>query len=93
MYRFKFYFKDGTSKKSDCYGIRPTILFCDFDGLIDWDEYDKLEEKDMTTDKILKMALKAYENLYPNIYRIEIINDDTEDIIDYIDTREVKNNE
>lgn len=87
MYRFKYYFKDGTSKISGCYGVRPTVLFNDFDGLMDWDEYESLEEKDMTTTKILSMAMNVYKGFLKDFYKIEIINDETEEIIDYIEEK------
>lgn len=50
-YRFKFYYNDGTSSLSSGYATRPTILYNDFDGLLDWDEFDNLSEKNITTKK------------------------------------------
>ena len=85
-YRFKIYFKDGTSKLNAGKGVRPTCLYNDFDGLMDWDEFNNLNEKDMTTKKELELAFKVYKNLYKKeYYRIEIINDKTNEIIDYIE--------
>ena len=92
MYRFKFYYNDGTTKLSGGRGIRPTTLYNDFDGLMDWDEYEKLEEKDMTPHKILEMAVDVYKGFLPDYYRIEIINDETDEVVDYIETKEVKKN-
>ena len=85
MFRFKFYFKDGTTKLSDGGGKRPTLLFNDFDGLMDWDEFDNLTETDMTTHKILEMAMKNYKGFLPDFYKIEIVNDETNEIIDSIE--------
>ena len=46
----------------------------------------------MTTSEILKMAMKVYKGFLPDYYRIEIINDESGEIVDYIDEREVKKN-
>lgn len=92
MYRFKFYFKDGTTQLSGGRGTRPTTLYNDFDGLMDWDEFDSLNEEDMTTHKILEIAMEVYKGFYPEYYRIEIINDENNDVVDYIDEKEVKQN-
>jgi hypothetical protein len=85
-YRFKIYFKDGTTDFCGGKGKTPTCLYNDFDGLMDWDEFNNLNEKDMTTKKELELAFKVYKNLYKKeYYRIEIINDKTNEIIDYIE--------
>ena len=89
-YRFKFYYNDGTSGLSGGYATRPTALYFDFDGLLDWDEFDSLSEKNMTTKKLLKLAVRAYKGFEPDFHRIEIINDKTNEIVDYIDLKEVK---
>lgn len=89
-YRFKFYYNDGTSGLSGGYATRPTALYNDFDGLLDWDEFDSLSEKNMTTKKILKLAARAYKGFEPDFHRIEIINDKTNEVVDYIDVNEVK---
>lgn len=85
MYRYKFYFKDGTDKLSDCWSKNPESLYNDFDGLMDWEEFDALEEKDMTTKKILEMAMVLYKGFLKDFYRIEIINDETGKVVDYIE--------
>lgn len=89
-YRFKFYYNDGTSGLSGGYATRPTALYNDFDGLLDWDEFDNLSEVDMTTKKLLKLAVRAYKGFEPDFNRIEIINDKTNEVVDYIDVMEVK---
>ena len=63
-------------------------MYNDFDGLLDWDDFDSLSEKNMTTKKVLKLAVKAYKGFLPDFYRIEIINDKTNKVIDYIDISE-----
>ena len=89
-YKFKFYYNDGTSGLSGGYATRPTALYNDFDGLLDWDEFDNLSEVDMTTKKLLKLAVRAYKGFEPDFNRIEIINDKTNEVVDYIDVMEVK---
>ena len=88
LYRFKYYYKDGTTEISGCYGTKPELMYNDFDGLLDWDEFDSLSEKNMTTKKVLELAVKAYKGFLPDFYRIEIINDKTNKVIDYIDISE-----
>ena len=44
----------------------------------------------MTTKKLLKLAVRAYKAFEPDFYRIEIINDKTNEIVDYIELKEVK---
>jgi len=85
VYRYKFYYKDGTSELSDARSASPNHLWFDFDGLMDWDEYDKLSEKKLTTKEILEMAMKVYKGFLKDFYRIEIINDETNEVIDYIE--------
>jgi hypothetical protein len=53
---------------------------------MDWDEYYKLYDLNLNTKEVLKLAFKVYKNLYKKeYYRIEIINDKTNEIIDYIE--------
>ncbi len=86
MYQFKFYYKDGTTKYVGGKGITPTSLYNDFDGLLEWDEFYKLKEEDMTTEKILTMAFDLYKTfLKKDYYRIEIVNLETDTIVDYIE--------
>ena len=85
-YRFKIYFKDGTSKIGGAKSDTAEGLYFDFDGLMDWDEYYKLYDLNLNTKEVLKLAFKVYKNLYKKeYYRIEIINDKTNEIIDYIE--------
>lgn len=89
MYRFKYYYKDGTTKLSGG-GQRPEMMFYDFDGLMDWDEYESLSEKNLTTHEILELAMQLYKGFLKDFYRIEIVNDETNEVVDYIDEREEK---
>ncbi len=86
LYRFKIYFKDGTSSISNIGVKKPKELYNDFDGLMDWDEFENLQKKDLTTKQILKLAFKVYKESYKKeYYKIEIINDNTNEIIDFIE--------
>ena len=90
MYRFKYYYKDGTSDISDCYGKKPELMYNDFDGLMDWNEFNDLRYKNLSVHEILELAMKVYKNFLPDFYRIEIINDENNEIVDYIESKEVK---
>lgn len=90
IYRFKFYYSDGNTKLSDIRTEKPEELYNDFDGLIDWDEFDSFIERKVTTKEILETAVRAYKGFLPDFYKIEIINDKTNEIVDYIDVKEGK---
>lgn len=89
IYTFKYYYNDGTTELSSIRVKKPEELYNDFDGLIDWDEFDSLSEKNMTTKKVLELAVRAYTGFLPDFYRIEIINDKTNEVVDYIDLKDV----
>ncbi len=89
IYRFKYYFIDGTIKYSDCKCNNPLHLYNDFDGLIDWEEFNSLEEKELTLHDILELAIKAYKGFLKDFYRIEIINTETKEILDYIQVNDL----
>ena len=88
MYRFKIYYQDGNTELSGGCAIRPTALYNDFDGLLEWNEFESLREKDMTTKKILELAVRAYKGFIPSFNRIKIIEDTSNNVIDYIDVEE-----
>lgn len=88
MYRFKYYYKDGTSELSGAGGQRPEMMFYDFDGLMDLDEYKSLSEKKLSTHEILELAMEVYKGFLKDFYRIEIVNDETNEVVDYIDDSE-----
>ena len=53
---------------------------------MDWDEFENLNENNITTQQELELAFKLYKNLYKKeYYRIEIINEETNEVIDYIE--------
>lgn len=43
MYKFKFYYKNGEIDVNTASTKTPEELYYDFDGLIDWDEYDSFD--------------------------------------------------
>lgn len=87
VYAFKFYFDDGTTLIGSAKFERPEQLYDDFDGLMSWDEFDTLSEKNLSTHEILVMAMDLYKYLEKTYHRIAIINTDTEEIVDYIEKR------
>ncbi len=92
MYRFKYYYKDGTTEISSLNMDAPEELYEDFDGLIEWEELYSFDLNKPTVHEVLEVAMRAYKDLLKDFYRIEIINDETNEVVDYIDEREVKNN-
>lgn len=90
VYRFKYYFCDGKTKTSSIATSKPEELYNDFDGLMDWDEYYDLGKKNLSTHDVLKLAGKVYKWFIPKFYKIEIINDKTKEVIDYIEVKEAK---
>ena len=90
MYRFKYYYRDGTIDFSGGHGKTPESLYNDFDGLMNWNEWEKMCEKELSTDKILKTAMRVYREFLKGFYRIEIVNTETNKIIDYIDESEIQ---
>ena len=88
-YAFRFCYKDGSAKDHAVNGKIET-MFYDFDGLLDWEEYDSLPSKNLTAKDILKMAFNLYRKSYGNYIRVEIIRIATNEIIDYIDEDEMK---
>ena len=84
VYRYRFWYKNDNIKLSDARSSSPNNLWFDFEGLMFSEEYDKLFDTD---DIIMKIAVKK------DYSKIEIINDETNEVIDYIDESEVKTNE
>lgn len=57
---------------------------------MDWDEYYDLGKKNLSTHDVLKLASEVYKGFIPKFYKIEIINDITKEVIDYIEINETK---
>lgn len=90
VYRFKYYFCDGKIKTSSIATSKPEELYNDFDCLMEWDEYYDLGKKNLSTHDVLKLASEVYKGFIPKFYKIEIINDKTKKVIDYIEVKEAK---
>ena len=87
MYKYKIYYKDGTSQKFGTPMDSPNKLYFDFDGSMDWEEYYSLYDREVSTQEILTLACKIFKKiLKKEYYRIEIINEETNEVIDFIDT-------
>lgn len=91
MYRYKLFLRDGNIKILSAKSKTPKGLVYDLDGLIDWDVYESLNDKKMTTKEVLKLAFKGYKFYYNNYYRMEIINDETNAVIDFIEEKDDMN--
>ena len=64
----------------------PNKLYFDFDGSMDWDEYYSLYDREVSTKEILELAFKIFKGtLKKEYHRIEIINDETKKVVDYIE--------
>ena len=87
MFRFKYYYKDGKTEVSGAYSKTPEGLYNDFERLMDGNEFDNLSEKDMTIHKVLEMAMENYKGFLPDFYKIEIVNDETGEVIDSIEEK------
>lgn len=89
MYRFKFYYKDGTEEVSNFAMENAEDLYIDFDGLIDWNEYYSFDELKPDISELLEVARRAYTGFYKDFYRIEIIDDLNNKVIGFINEDEV----
>ena len=91
IYRFKFYFADGTSKLSNCKSKNVENLYYDLEGILDVDTYKSLCKSELTTHQLLLLASKSYPSLYAfrnkKIIKIEIINTENNEIIDSINCK------
>ncbi|MCI6349470.1 MAG: hypothetical protein MR779_00940 [Tenericutes bacterium] len=86
MYRFKAFYKDGSTQKFGTPMDTPNELYFDFDGCMKWEDYYSFYDKGVSTKEILEVAFKVFKNtLKKEYYRIEIINDETGEVIDYIE--------
>ena len=88
MYQFKFYYNDGTTSQTHLKCKDPKKLYNDFDGLMDWDDFYELDDKDLSTHEILEYAFELYKQYeQKEYYKIEIINDETNEVIDYYENK------
>ena len=85
VYCFKFYNKKGQTKLSSIHAVNPSSLIHSFESIMDLKEYEKLIEEKTSTKEILQIALKIF-NKNNKYSRIEIINEETGEIIDFIES-------
>ena len=88
-YKFKKYYKDGTIECNGGRASKPEYLYGELDGIVSWEEYDKIANSNLSIDKLLKIALKRFNKSSNPIYRIEIVNIKTNEIVDFIDNKEI----
>ena len=85
LLNFKFYNKKGQTKLSSIHAVNPSSLIHSFESIMDLKEYEKLIEEKTSTKEILQIALKIF-NKNNKYSRIEIINEETGEIIDFIES-------
>ena len=69
---------------------KPEDLWFDFDGLVDFEEYDKIRNMKLSIHEVLEKAFDLYKKIYKDYYKIEIIDDSTNEVVDYIEESEVR---
>lgn len=87
-YKFKKYYKDGTISLNGGSASKPEYMYCEFDGVVSWDEYDKIATSNLSTHEILQIAIKGFNKFTKAenpIIRMEIVNIQTNEIIDFIE--------
>lgn len=87
-FSFKLYFRDKSTKILKGKASSPENLKYDFDGLISWEEYDRISNMDLTAKEVLEHAERIYNKKYNNqIVRIEVLNIVTNEIIDFVEKK------
>ena len=84
-YTFKYFYKNGKVEVSKARASTPENLRYDFDGQLSEAEYDKFVDSPRSTKEILAMAKKVHKKTLPALSRIEIINAETNETIDFIE--------
>lgn len=93
MYQFKFYYNDGTTSQTHLKCNDPKQLYNNFDGFMDWEKFYELEDKNLSTYDIVKYAFELYKQISKkDYYRIEIVNDQTNEVVDYYELSKGVNN-
>lgn len=85
VYSFKIFYNNGENRVLGGRASKPEFLYGEFDGMVSWEEYDKIAASKMTVKELLACASKVFKNTFKNINRIEIINIENNEIIDFID--------
>ncbi len=88
VYQFKRYYKDGTVELAGGKASKPEYLYGDLDGVVSWEEYDKISTSNLTTQELLKIAISGFNKFSKPtnpIIRMEIVNIETDEVIDFIE--------
>ena len=86
VYRFKFYFNDGSTKYSGFKAKEPLILYHAFEGFTSYDKYLTFAEIKPSLEQILQLAKDIFPKVddYKNIYKIEIVNTANNEVLGVI---------
>lgn len=85
IYALKLYFNDGTYDILKEKTEKPEDLYINFDGLMDWYEYEELPSKQLSVHEILETGIEVYKECSIDFYRLEIINLENGNIVDFIE--------
>ena len=82
-YRFKIYYKDGSSEVVGGKANAPENLKYDFDCMISWEEYDRIiNNQNLTAQDVVNLAKKIRNRISNDqIVKCEIINILTNEVI------------
>lgn len=84
-YKFKKYYEDGTIECNGGRASKPEYLYADFDGMVAWEEYDNIATSNLSIKELLKISLKLFSKNSKRIKRVEIVNIENNEIVDYIE--------
>ena len=88
MYRFKYYYKDGSTRLSD--NVYNDVKNFDvvIQKLTKSKNFKTTYDEKQDLNKFLKLAINEYEQKFNDIYRIDIIDNNTNEILGYVDKSE-----
>lgn len=84
VYTFKFCYKNGKTDICGGRASKPEYLCYDFDGQLSWKEYDKFVDSHPSVKEILINA-KEINKDKAELSRIEIINVETNETVDFVE--------
>lgn len=89
IYAFKFFYDDGSIELAGGRSSKPEFLYGSLDGLVSWNEYDKIATSNLSVHELLTYAAGVFKNKWKkSFYRIEIVNTETNEVIDFVDCKE-----
>ncbi len=81
-YSFKYIYSDGTSKVCGGTSATPEGMINDFDGLMDWDEWENLAKKvQPPAQDVVELAAKVYGPGEKNLKEVQIVNVKTGEVV------------